>query len=195
MELAASFLSSWSQQGSVPLLGELKCFTFDISCSLIMGFDVEVSQRTAVGWSCSVGMPYWNEVRKMTPGQARRAQPGVLKARSRSKWSSRALSSGTTDLHRLACSGIKGEGGAQHAIEHTKPHVWARLRAQGMLMSTCRQGWLAQHGGPYVKYSKHGLASSWAYRRHRIFSARSGMTSLRYRQGPVFRNSFLEYTT
>ena len=50
------------------------------------------------------------------------AEPGVSKARSHSKWPSRGLSSGTPGLNRLACSGIRGEGGAQHAIEHTKPH-------------------------------------------------------------------------
>ncbi|KAK9819198.1 hypothetical protein WJX74_002010 [Apatococcus lobatus] len=45
VKLAASFLSRWSSQGSVPLLGEMKCLTFDISCSLIMGFDVEEKER------------------------------------------------------------------------------------------------------------------------------------------------------
>ena len=42
VRMASGFLSRWSKQESIPLLGELKCFNFDISCSLIMGFDVEV---------------------------------------------------------------------------------------------------------------------------------------------------------
>ena len=50
------------------------------------------------------------------------AKPGVIKARAHRKWPLRGLSSGTPDLNRLACSGIRREGGAQHAIEHTKPH-------------------------------------------------------------------------
>ena len=40
--MASGFLSRWSKQESIPLLGELKCFNFDVSCSLIMGFNVEV---------------------------------------------------------------------------------------------------------------------------------------------------------
>ena len=50
------------------------------------------------------------------------AEPGVIKATSQREWPSRGLSSGTPDLNRLACSGTRKEGGAQHAIEHTKPH-------------------------------------------------------------------------
>ncbi|KAK9819187.1 hypothetical protein WJX74_000396 [Apatococcus lobatus] len=45
VKLAASFLSRWSSQESVPLLGEMKRYTFDISCFLIMGFDVEEEER------------------------------------------------------------------------------------------------------------------------------------------------------
>ena len=48
--------------------------------------------------------------------------PGVVEAESHSEWPSRGLSSGTPDPGRLACLGIRGEGGAQHASEHTKPH-------------------------------------------------------------------------
>ena len=48
------------------------------------------------------------------------AVPGVAEAQSHSKWPSRGLSSGTTDPKRLACLGIRGEGGAPHAIKHTK---------------------------------------------------------------------------
>ena len=64
------------------------------------------------------------------------AKPGVIEARSHSEWPSRGLSSGTPDLNRLACSGIRGEGGAQHAIKHTNPHPGyvpcLRLLASGM---------------------------------------------------------------
>ena len=60
----------------------------------------------------------------------------MIKARSHSEWPSRELSSGTPDLNRLACSGIRGEGEAQHAIEHTKPHPGyvpcLRLLASGL---------------------------------------------------------------
>ncbi|KAK9819219.1 hypothetical protein WJX74_006766 [Apatococcus lobatus] len=45
VRLASEFLSRWSQAENIPLLGELKCFNFDISCSLIMGFDVEEQER------------------------------------------------------------------------------------------------------------------------------------------------------
>lgn len=43
--LAASFLSTWSGHEDTELLGELKNFTFDISCSLIMGFDLQEQER------------------------------------------------------------------------------------------------------------------------------------------------------
>ena len=46
----------------------------------------------------------------------------MIKARSNSKWPSGGLSYRTPDLTRLACSGIRGECGAQHAIEHIKSH-------------------------------------------------------------------------
>ena len=49
------------------------------------------------------------------------AVPGVVEAKSHSKWPLRGLTSGTPDPNRLACLGIRGEGGAQHADEHTKP--------------------------------------------------------------------------
>ena len=51
------------------------------------------------------------------------AKLGVIKARSHSEWLSRGLSNGTPDLNRLACSGIKRKGGAEHAIDHIKPHA------------------------------------------------------------------------
>ena len=46
----------------------------------------------------------------------------MIEARSCSEWPSRGLSSETPDPSRLACLGIRGKGGAQHAIEHTEPH-------------------------------------------------------------------------
>ena len=49
------------------------------------------------------------------------AVPGVVEARSHSEWHLRGLTSGTPDPNRLASLGIRGEGGAQHATEHTKP--------------------------------------------------------------------------
>lgn len=45
VRMASDVLSRWSKQESIPLLGELKCFNFDISCSLIMGFNVEETER------------------------------------------------------------------------------------------------------------------------------------------------------
>ena len=46
----------------------------------------------------------------------------MIKARSHSEWPSRGLSTATPGLNRLACSGIRGQDGAEHAIEHVKPH-------------------------------------------------------------------------
>ena len=57
VQLAASFLATWSRQESVPLLGELKCLTFDISCSLIMGFDVGV-RHAIEPLPCELSLPY-----------------------------------------------------------------------------------------------------------------------------------------
>ena len=56
------------------------------------------------------------------------AKPGVIEARSHNVRPSRALENGTPDPDRLACSGIRGKGGVQHAIEHTKRHpgLWLR---------------------------------------------------------------------
>ena len=52
----------------------------------------------------------------MTPDQARRDQ---------GKLPQRMALEGT-----LACSGIRGEGGAQHAMEHAKPHPGCREKDQ-----------------------------------------------------------------
>ena len=46
----------------------------------------------------------------------------MIKARCHSKWSSKGLSSATPDRNRLAYPGIRGDDGAEHAIQHTKPH-------------------------------------------------------------------------
>ena len=67
-------------------------------------------------------MVHWRGTGRRLAWQLQHAVPGMVEAKSHSEWPSRGLSSGTPDPNRLACLGIRGEGGAQHAIEHTKPH-------------------------------------------------------------------------
>ena len=55
--------------------------------------------------------------------------PSVVGAKFHDARPSRGVSSGTPYANRLACLGIRGGGGAQHANERTKPHL-----------GTCNQG-------------------------------------------------------
>ena len=81
-----------------------------------------VSRRKNTGLPCSISMLLIvTQIKKSTDSELL-AKPGVIKARSHSEWPTRTLSRETPDLNRLACSGIRKTVGAQHAMEHTKPH-------------------------------------------------------------------------
>ena len=60
--------------------------------------------------------------KKQTKNRQRLAELGVVEASSNVDWPSRGLSCGTPVLYKQACTRYWGMGGAQHAIQHTKPH-------------------------------------------------------------------------
>ena len=64
---------------------------------------------------------------------------------SHSKWPSRGGAIGTSDPNPLACLGIRGEGGAQYAIEQTKPGFVPHVSVLGLGSPELSLGFRQRH--------------------------------------------------